>query len=48
MTDTATEFGTFDSDGNYIPRQIIDADLGGVDIEEAYTCLLYTSDAADE
>ena len=37
MTDTATEFGTFDSDGNYIPRQIIDADLGGVDIEEAYT-----------
>ena len=28
---------TFDSEGNYIPRQIIDADLGGVDIEEAYT-----------
>ena len=38
MTDTsAPEFGTFDSEGNYIPRQIIDADLGGVDIEEAYT-----------
>ena len=38
MTDTsAPEFGSFDSDGNYIPRQIIDADLGGVDIEEAYT-----------
>ena len=36
MTDT-TEFGTFDSDGNYTPRQIIDTDLGGVDIEEAYT-----------
>ena len=36
MTDSP-EFGTFDSDGNYIPRQIIDADLGGVDIEEAYT-----------
>ncbi len=33
MTDTS-EFGTFDSDGNYIPRQIIDTDLGGVDIEE--------------
>jgi len=36
MTDTS-EFGTFDSEGNYIPRQIIDTDLGGVDIEEAYT-----------
>ena len=32
-----TEFGTFDSDGNYTPRQIIDTDLGGIDIEEAYT-----------
>jgi len=42
MTDTTltsddSQFGTFDSDGNYIPRQIVDADLGGVDIEEAYT-----------
>lgn len=32
-----TQFGTFDSDGNYTPRQIIDADLGDIDIEEAYT-----------
>jgi small subunit ribosomal protein S1 len=44
MSDTATpdtasesQFGTFDAEGNYIPRQIVDADLGGVDIEEAYT-----------
>ncbi len=41
MTDTAapeeTQFGTFDSEGNYIPRQIVDSDLGGIDIEEAYT-----------
>ncbi|MFT5203864.1 MAG: small subunit ribosomal protein S1 [Candidatus Aldehydirespiratoraceae bacterium] len=40
MTDTSTEetqFGTFDAEGNYTPRQIIDTDLGGVDIEEAYT-----------
>ncbi|MEZ5244070.1 MAG: 30S ribosomal protein S1 [Acidimicrobiales bacterium] len=40
MTDTSleeTQFGTFDSEGNYTPRQIIDTDLGGVDIEEAYT-----------
>ncbi|MDG2026474.1 MAG: 30S ribosomal protein S1 [Acidimicrobiales bacterium] len=40
MTDTSTDesqFGTFDSEGNYTPRQIVDADLGGVDIEEAYT-----------
>ena len=32
-----SQFGTFDSDGNYTPRQIIDADLGDIDIEEAYT-----------
>lgn len=37
LTADETQFGTFDSDGNYIPRQIVDADLGGVDIEEAYT-----------
>ena len=41
MTDTTAvdepQFGTFDSDGNYIPRQIVDADLGGVDIDDAYT-----------
>ena len=40
MTDTSleeTQFGTFDAEGNYTPRQIIDTDLGGVDIEEAYT-----------
>ncbi len=30
-------FGTFDTEGNYTPRQIIESDLGGVDIEEAYT-----------
>jgi small subunit ribosomal protein S1 len=47
MTDTTTAetespFGTFDSEGNYIPRQIIDADLGGVDIEEAYTSTMVT------
>ena len=34
--ETESRFGTFDSDGNYTPRQIIDADLGGVDIEDAY------------
>jgi small subunit ribosomal protein S1 len=33
----ASQFGTFDSEGNYVPRQIVDADLGGIDIEEAYT-----------
>jgi small subunit ribosomal protein S1 len=42
LTDTTTaegesQFGTFDAEGNYTPRQIVDADLGGVDIEEAYT-----------
>ncbi len=40
MTDTTTElesqFGTFDAEGNYTPRQIIDTDLGGVDLNEAY------------
>ena len=47
MSDTSTaetesQFGTFDSDGNYVPRQIIDADLGGVDIDEAYTSTMVT------
>ncbi len=32
-----SEFGTFNADGTYTPRQIIDTDLKGVDIEEAYT-----------
>ena len=48
MTDTsAPEFGTFDSEGNYIPRQIIDADLGGVDIEEAYTSTMVLVEDGD-
>ena len=28
--------GTFDDEGNYIPRKIIDDDLGGMSIDEAY------------
>ena len=32
-----TRFGTFDADGNYTPRQIVDVDVKGLDIEEAYT-----------
>ncbi len=28
--------GTFDSEGNYTPRKIIDDDLGGLSIDEAY------------
>ena len=28
--------GTFDAEGNYIPRKIIDDDLGGLSIDEAY------------
>ncbi len=28
--------GTFDDEGNYIPRKIIDDDLGGISIDEAY------------
>lgn len=42
MTDTAeltqtVPMGTFAEDGTYIPRPIIDDDLGGIDLEEAYT-----------
>ena len=37
IAETESQFGTFDSEGNYTPRQIVDADLGGIDIEEAYT-----------
>ncbi len=28
--------GSFDAEGNYIPRKIIDDDLGGISIDEAY------------
>jgi len=37
-----SEFGTFNADGTYTPRQIIDADLKGVDIEEAYSSTMVT------
>ena len=42
MTDTAeltqtVPMGTFAEDGTYIPRPIIDDDLDGIDLEEAYT-----------
>ena len=45
MTDTATptlvppapaDMGTFADDGTYIPRQIVEDDLGDIDIDEAY------------
>ena len=45
VTDTATstlappapaDMGTFADDGRYIPRQIIEDDLGDIDIDEAY------------
>ena len=39
-TATATadsgEFGTFTEDGDYVPRQIVDDDLGGISLEDAY------------
>ena len=42
VTDTAeltqtVPMGTFAEDGTYIPRPIIDDDLDGIDLEEAYT-----------
>ena len=37
-----TQFGTFNEDGTYTPRTIVDADLGGVDIEDAYTSTMVT------
>jgi len=37
-----SEFGTFNADGTYTPRQIIDTDLKGVDIEEAYSSTMVT------
>src|ERR1700723_4550266 len=29
------DFGTFDAEGNYIPRPIVDDDLGDADLEKA-------------
>ncbi|MFQ5558734.1 MAG: 30S ribosomal protein S1, partial [Acidimicrobiales bacterium] len=36
-TTDSSEFGTFTEDGSYVPRQIVDDDLGDIDIDEAYT-----------
>ena len=45
-TATATadsgEFGTFTKDGEYVPRQIVDDDLGGISLEEAYDSTMVT------
>ncbi len=36
--------GTFDDEGNYTPRKIIDDDLGGLSIDEAYAATMVTVD----
>ena len=49
MTNTATptldrsapaDMGTFAEDGSYIPRQIVEDDLGDIDIDEAYAATM--------
>ena len=43
MSDTATtEFGTFDDEGNYIPRAITENDVAEADLEEAYSSSMVT------
>ncbi|MCB1016333.1 MAG: S1 RNA-binding domain-containing protein, partial [Acidimicrobiales bacterium] len=36
--------GTFDEEGNYIPRPITENDLGGVSMEDAYTSTMVDVD----
>ena len=43
MSDTATtEFGTFDAEGNYIPRAITENDVAEADLDEAYSSSMVT------
>ncbi len=44
MSDTATttEFGTFDDEGNYIPRAIIEVDVAEADLDAAYSTSMVT------
>ncbi|NNC81915.1 MAG: 30S ribosomal protein S1 [Acidimicrobiales bacterium] len=43
MSDVATsEFGTFDAEGNYIPRQITDNNVGEAELDEAYSASMVT------
>jgi len=43
MSDTATsEFGTFDAEGNYIPRAITENDVADADLEDAYSASMVT------
>ncbi len=43
MTDTTTtEFGTFDAEGNYIPRPITENDVADADLDAAYTASMVT------
>ena len=42
--DVSLPMGTFDEEGNYIPRPIIENDLGGVSMDEAYTATMVDVD----
>jgi len=44
VSDTATtpEFGTFDDEGNYIPRAIIEVDVAEADLDAAYSTSMVT------
>ena len=42
QTTTPTEFGTFDSEGNYIPRQITENDVADAELDAAYSASMVT------
>ncbi len=49
MTDVSTNpaMGTFDETGAYIPRQIVDDDLGGMSLEDAISGTIVEFDDGD-
>ncbi len=45
--DTPSIFGTFDEKGEYIPRQVVEDDLGGMSLEDAIAATIVNFDDGD-
>jgi len=45
--ETASSYGTFDEEGNYTPRQVIEDDLGSLSLEDAISATIVNFDDGD-
>ena len=45
--ETATSYGTFDEKGEYVPRQVVEDDLGGMSLEDAISATIVNFDDGD-